>query len=88
MAPANEKSFYILGGRWGLEEGISGFRAVRSRVSKGGWLADIGYSTTMTCYTPYESPNLANQKRRKLGVFGRKLEESNYPFIDFFWDKY
>ena len=32
----------------------------------------------------YEGLNLANQKRRKLGVFGRNLEESHSPFIYFF----
>ena len=31
-------------------------------------------------YTPYEGPNLANQKSRKLGVFGQKLGGSHSPF--------
>ena len=35
------------------------------------------------CYTSYESLNLANQKGRKLGVFGRKLGASNSPFFPF-----
>ena len=39
------------------------------------------------CYTPYEGLNLANLKRRKLGVFDRKLEGSHYPFYCFS-DKY
>ena len=36
---------------------------------------------TVTQREGYEGLNLANQNRRKLGVFGRKLEESNSPFI-------
>ena len=32
-------------------------------------------------YTPYEGPNLANHKSRKLGIFGRKLEEATPHFI-------
>ena len=31
-------------------------------------------------YTPYEGPNLANQKSRMLVVFDRKLEETT-PYI-------
>ena len=38
-------------------------------------------------YTPYEGPNLANQKSRKLGVFGRKLEGS-YSHSFHFFDRY
>ena len=36
-------------------------------------------------YTPYEGPTLANQKSRKLRVFGRKLEGSHsqcYHYVD------
>ena len=35
-------------------------------------------------YTPYEGPSLANQKSRKLGVFGRKFEGSHTPFECYF----
>ena len=38
-------------------------------------------------YTQYEGFNLANQKHRKLGVFGRKLGENHSPFYCFS-DKY
>ena len=33
-------------------------------------------------YTPHEGLNLANQKNRKLEVFGRKLEETSQNCID------
>ena len=29
----------------------------------------------------YEGPSLANQNKQKLGVFGRKLEGSHFPFF-------
>ena len=35
-------------------------------------------------YTPYEGLDLANQRTRKLGVFGRKLKGSNSPFYCYF----
>ena len=35
-------------------------------------------------YTLYEGLNLANQKRRKLGVFDRKLEGNHFPFYCYF----
>ena len=38
-------------------------------------------------YTPYEGLDFANQRTRKLGVFGRKLKGSNSPFYCYF-DKY
>ena len=44
------------------------------------------YRVTMRVkgYTPYEGLNLANQKGRKLGVFGRKLEGSHSPVYWYF----
>ena len=36
-----------------------------------------GYLATTCIYTPYEGPNSSTQNGRKLGVFGRKLEESH-----------
>ena len=34
--------------------------------------------------TPYESPNLADQKNRKLGEFGRKLVGNHFLFNCYF----
>ena len=35
-------------------------------------------------YTPYEGPNLANSKNRKLGVFDRKLEGNHSIILSIF----
>ena len=34
-------------------------------------------------YTPYENPNLANQNRRKLMVFDRKLKGTHSLFYSY-----
>ena len=42
--------------------------------------------TPKTVYTPYEGLNLANQKNRKLEVYGRKLEESHSSWYCYFYE--
>ena len=42
-----------------------------------GVCSDWGWERGRGRYRPYERLNLAYQKNRKLGVFGRKLEGSN-----------
>ena len=44
-------------------------------------------SADVAAYTPYEGLNLTNQNRRKLGVFGWKLQGSHSPFYCYF-DRY
>ena len=51
----------------------------------GSWLPEC--SLFLQPYTPYEGLNLANEKSRKLGVFGRKLEGSHSRCYHYF-DKY
>ena len=41
----------------------------------------------LTLYTSYEGPSVANHNSRKLGIFGRKLEENHSPFCWYF-DQY
>ena len=38
-------------------------------------------SRSSLAYTSHKGPNLANQNRRKLGVFDRKLEDTTPYFI-------
>ena len=45
--------------------------------------AEVIFAHVYTLYD-YEGLNLANQKRRKLGVFGRKLEGNHFPFYCYF----
>ena len=52
------------------------------------WLEGVTFDVSpWLLYTPYEGLNLANQKSRKLEVFGHKLEGIHVAFYWYF-DKY
>ena len=51
---------------------------VKQLLSKGGLKGWLHYPA----YTPYEGVNMANQKSRKMGVFGRKLVKQFYCYFD------
>ena len=44
----------------------------------------VHWCASPSAYTPYEGLNLANQRSRKLGVFGRKLKGSHFLFYCYF----
>ena len=54
------------------------------------WHLSKKIAAAQAWYTPYEGPTLANQKIRKLGVFGRKFEGSYsqcYHYFDIYQRK-
>ena len=53
-------------------------KAVAQRASPGPPMGDVGKVAAISKYTPYESPNLANQNSWKLDVFVWKLEGRHF----------
>ena len=58
-----------------------GLRAIEAAGNINGLSSPGRHHLYISTYTPYEGLNIANQKTRKLGVFGRKLRENPPHFI-------
>ena len=82
--PGGSNRFYIFKYTYMIWVSFDKCHIYRKATDEYGFKLQLLKATPQHIYTPYEGLNVASQKTRKLGVFGRKFEGSHSPFYCYF----